>query len=233
MNTNFLNSLTNFLKKRTFEFVGLLLISLGIALTISFATYSPSDPSLIYGESSSNINNFFGIYGSKISDFLLQSFGLISFLILTNLSLYGERSGFEYLNSSILYALSNHFAKIDISAFLFGSGPIIDSNRYKFFPENFVIDVGILRVFLENGLLIFIFFASILIYFLIKNYRLAIKFPSNFNRSLLYILLVLLSMVHSNWFITPPFMVIYAIVISGILVQYKLSKRIKTLNENQ
>ena len=72
MNTNFLNSLTNFLKKRTFEFVGLLLISLGIALTISFATYSPADPSIIYGESTSNIKNFFGIYGSKTSDFLLQ-----------------------------------------------------------------------------------------------------------------------------------------------------------------
>ena len=89
MNTNFLNSLTNFLKKRTFEFVGLILISLGIALTISFATYSPSDPSLIYGESSSNIKNFFGIYGSKISDFLLQSFGLISFLILVTLISWG------------------------------------------------------------------------------------------------------------------------------------------------
>ena len=71
MNTNFLNSLTNFLKKRTFEFVGLLLISLGLALTISFATYSPSDPSLIYGESSSEIKNFFGIFGSKIYGFFI------------------------------------------------------------------------------------------------------------------------------------------------------------------
>ena len=76
MNTNFLNSLTNFLKKRTFEFVGLLLIFLGIALTISFATYSPSDPSLIYGQSSSNIENFFGVYGSKISDFFVTKFWL-------------------------------------------------------------------------------------------------------------------------------------------------------------
>ena len=92
MNTNFLNSLTNFLKKRTFEFVGLVLISLGIALTISFATYSPSDPSLIYGESNSNIKNFFGIYGSKVSDFLLQSFGLISFLILATLISWGLKS---------------------------------------------------------------------------------------------------------------------------------------------
>ncbi len=89
MNTNFLNSLTNFLKKRTFEFLGLLLILLGIALTISFATYSPSDPSFIYGQSSANVENFFGIYGSKVSDFLLQSFGLISFLILLTLISWG------------------------------------------------------------------------------------------------------------------------------------------------
>ena len=105
MNTNFLNSLTNFLKKRTFEFVGLLLISLGIALTISFATYSPSDPSLVYGESSSNINNFFGIYGSRISDFLLQSFGLISFLVLITLISWGFRLIFKKELKNIIFKL--------------------------------------------------------------------------------------------------------------------------------
>ena len=82
MNTNFLNSLTNFLKKRTFEFVGLLLISLSIGLIISFITYSPSDPSFVYGKENITIKNFFGIYGSNVSDFLLQSFGLVSFLLL-------------------------------------------------------------------------------------------------------------------------------------------------------
>ena len=105
MSTNFLNSLTNFLKKRTFEFVGLVLISLGIALTISFATYSPSDPSLIYGESNSNIKNFFGIYGSKVSDFLLQSFGLISFLILATLISWGLKLIIEKELKNIIYKL--------------------------------------------------------------------------------------------------------------------------------
>ena len=105
MNTNFLNSLTNFLKKRTFEFVGLLLISLGLALTISFATYSPSDPSLVYGESSSEIKNFFGIFGSKISDFLLQSFGLISFLILLTLISWGLKLIFEKELKNIIFKL--------------------------------------------------------------------------------------------------------------------------------
>ena len=89
MNTNYLNSLTNFLKKRTFEFVGLLLISLSIGLIISFITYSPSDPSFVYGKENITIKNFFGIYGSNVSDFLLQSFGLVSFLLLATLFSWG------------------------------------------------------------------------------------------------------------------------------------------------
>ncbi len=105
MNTNFLNSLTNFLKKRTFEFVGLMLISLGIALTISFATYSPSDPSLVYGEPNSDIKNFFGLYGSKVSDFLLQSFGLISFLILLTLISWGYKLIFEKKLKNIIFKI--------------------------------------------------------------------------------------------------------------------------------
>ena len=89
MNTNFLSSVTNFLKKRTFEFIGLILISASIGLTIAFTTYSPEDPSFVYGDRDFEIKNFFGIYGSSIADFLLQSFGLLSFLLLANLLFWG------------------------------------------------------------------------------------------------------------------------------------------------
>ena len=89
MNTNFLNSVTNFLKKRTFEFIGLILISTSVGLAIAFTTYSPEDPSFIYGDRDFEIKNFFGIYGSSIADFLLQSFGLVSFLILANFLFWG------------------------------------------------------------------------------------------------------------------------------------------------
>ncbi len=89
MNTNFLDSVTNFLKKRTFELLGLILILTGIALAISFATYAPEDPSFIYGDSNIETKNFFGIYGSSIADFLLQSFGLASFLLLANFLFWG------------------------------------------------------------------------------------------------------------------------------------------------
>ena len=89
MNTNFLNSVTNFLKKRTFELLGLILILTSVALAIAFVTYAPEDPSFIYGENSVEIKNFFGIYGSSIADFLLQSFGLASFLLLGNFIFWG------------------------------------------------------------------------------------------------------------------------------------------------
>jgi DNA segregation ATPase FtsK/SpoIIIE, S-DNA-T family len=89
MNTNFLNSVTNFLKKRTFEFIGLILISTSIGLAIAFTTYSPEDPSFVYGDRNFEIENFFGIYGNSIADFLLQSFGLVSFLILANFLFWG------------------------------------------------------------------------------------------------------------------------------------------------
>ncbi|MAW17491.1 MAG: DNA translocase FtsK [Candidatus Pelagibacter sp. TMED272] len=89
MNTNFLDSLTNFLKKRTFELLGLVLILSSVALAIAFTTYSPEDPSFIYGDRNFEIQNFFGIYGSSIADFLLQSFGLVSFLLLLNFLFWG------------------------------------------------------------------------------------------------------------------------------------------------
>ena len=89
MNTNFLNSVTNFLKKRTFELLGIILIFSSVALAISFVTYTPEDPSFIYGDNSIKVKNFFGTYGSNIADFLLQSFGLVSFLLLANFAFWG------------------------------------------------------------------------------------------------------------------------------------------------
>ncbi len=89
MNTNFLDSVTNFLKKRTFELLGLILVLSSVALAIAFTTYSPEDPSFIYGDRSFVVQNLLGIYGSSIADFLLQSFGLVSFLILINFLFWG------------------------------------------------------------------------------------------------------------------------------------------------
>ena len=111
MNTSIYISVTNFLKKRTLEFIGLCLISIGVLLSISFITYSPSDPSLIYGPEKTAIKNFFGIYGSIVSDFLLQSFGLVSFLLL--ITIIGWLS-LSFIGKKFIDLLNNILKKIPI-----------------------------------------------------------------------------------------------------------------------
>ncbi|MDC0472777.1 DNA translocase FtsK [Pelagibacteraceae bacterium] len=148
MNTNFYNSVTNFIKKRTLEFVGLLLILMSVLLFVSLLTYSPDDPSFVYGEKNITIKNFLGIYGSSISDFLLQCFGLATFLILGVLISWGFTLIFKkelknitfklfYLILSLCFGcffiyitLNNSFWLIDNgnSGFL---GQILYDNTYK------------------------------------------------------------------------------------------------------
>ena len=82
-------NIISFLKNRTIELVGLSLILTALLLAISFLSYSPSDPIISYGSENIKINNLLGIYGGIISDFLLQSFGLVAFLFLITISIWG------------------------------------------------------------------------------------------------------------------------------------------------
>jgi len=89
MNNDIYKNITNFLKKRTIELMGLVLISIALLLAISFFSYSPSDPTFVYGSENTTINNSLGVYGGLVADFLLQSFGLASFLILITIISWG------------------------------------------------------------------------------------------------------------------------------------------------
>ena len=82
-------NITDFLKKRAIELIGLGLIFSTLLLTTSFLSYSPDDPTFTYGSANVNINNLLGIYGSLVANFLLQSFGLIAFLLLTTITIWG------------------------------------------------------------------------------------------------------------------------------------------------
>ena len=82
-------NITDFLKKRTIELIGLFLIFIALLLSISFFSYSPTDPTLILGSQNVAINNLLGIYGGRVADFLLQSFGLVSFLFLITIMIWG------------------------------------------------------------------------------------------------------------------------------------------------
>jgi S-DNA-T family DNA segregation ATPase FtsK/SpoIIIE len=80
---------TNFLKNRAIELLGLSLVFIVLLLIISFFSYSPNDPTLIFGVGAIKTNNLLGAYGGLVADFLLQSLGLTSFLILITITSWG------------------------------------------------------------------------------------------------------------------------------------------------
>ena len=89
MNSSFLTKINSFIKKRLFELGGSLLILASFFLFISILSYSPNDPNFIYNEENIEIKNIMGFYGSVFADFILQSIGLVSFLISINLFYWG------------------------------------------------------------------------------------------------------------------------------------------------
>ena len=174
MNTNFLNSLTNFLKKRTYEFLGLILILSSIALTISFVTYTPEDPSLIYADSTVEIKNLLGIYGSNVADFLLQSFGVVSFLLLGNCAFWGLSLLFKKKIDKIILKLF-----LIVAYLIFGtvfvyltfnnSFWLIDNGNAGFVGEisyNFIIAIA---PWIDNKYSLFIIFLLTTIFFIFSS----------------------------------------------------------------
>ena len=105
MNSKILSNINSFIKKRLIEAIGVLLIFLGLYLLVIIASYSPNDPNFIYNSDSTKIANVGGFYGSVISDFLLQSLGLIAILFVFNWLTWG----FTLIK---IKAISNFSAKL-------------------------------------------------------------------------------------------------------------------------
>ena len=174
MNTNFLNSVTNFIKKRTFELLGLILILTSLALALSFATYTPEDPSFIYGDSSIEIKNFFGIYGSTTADFLLQSFGLASFLLLINFLSWGFNLLIKKEIKGILLKLFFVTAHLTLgSIFIYltfnNSFWLIDNGNSGFVGEISYNFISNLTPWVNNKYFIFIIFFLTIVFFIFSS----------------------------------------------------------------
>ena len=80
--------LLNFFFRRLAEMFGVAIFLSGIVLFISLLSYSPEDPNFIFPENT-EIKNFFGFYGSFISDLFFQSLGLIAYLVSITLIISG------------------------------------------------------------------------------------------------------------------------------------------------
>ena len=93
------------MNNRVIELFGFILIFSAIGLFSAIITYSPNDPNFLYNIDNSNINNILGLKGSIVSDFFLQSIGLISIILSINFFIWG----FKLLRKKII---NNFISKI-------------------------------------------------------------------------------------------------------------------------
>ena len=125
------NTLLIFIVRRLIEISGILVSILGILIFISLISYSPNDPNFIFPENT-EIKNFFGFYGSYLSDLFFQSIGLIAYLIpitylFTGINIFKKKE--------ILLIITNTFFIIPYSLV----GSIFFSFFYK---DNFILYIN-------------------------------------------------------------------------------------------
>ncbi|MEE2689778.1 MAG: DNA translocase FtsK 4TM domain-containing protein [Pseudomonadota bacterium] len=85
------NGMGKSLQYRAIEFAGVGMIVLALGLLAAISSYTASDPSLNTATFSAEIKNLLGATGSVTSDFLLQTFGLVSLFAVCLLAGWGWR----------------------------------------------------------------------------------------------------------------------------------------------
>lgn len=147
---------------------------------------------------------------------------ILFILFMINFSFAGEKSFFSYFKLTILTSLIDHYSKINLLNIFFGSGPIINSSKFGYFPNHFIQDIGILRILTESGIFNFFLVILILLYFLKKSIWIVVNYPSNYNKSLLIMFLTLISSIHTIIFLGIPFYPLFVMIVSNIILQYNL-----------
>ncbi|MCP4355386.1 MAG: cell division protein FtsK [Proteobacteria bacterium] len=89
------NNQDNFISHRLLEFAGLIMFSLSVFLFLALGSYNIKDPSMNNATPSMNINNYVGLVGSYLSDFLLTTFGAIVFVLPVLLLIYSVQYVFH------------------------------------------------------------------------------------------------------------------------------------------
>ena len=120
---NLANKSINFVVKRIIELSGMTISVIGLLLFISLITYSPEDPNFIFPENT-EIQNILGFRGSFISDFFIQSLGLISMLIPISLFFIG----INIIKSKIIFLIFQNLFYIILYSIL---GSLFFSFFYK------------------------------------------------------------------------------------------------------
>lgn len=83
--------MSEILRNRLVEFIGVGMIVVSLALIVAFSSYTPSDPSLNTSAQTAEIQNWLGTAGAFASDLLLQTLGITSIVAIALLAGWGWR----------------------------------------------------------------------------------------------------------------------------------------------
>ena len=146
-----LQNISSFIINRLIQLFGIVLSTASMLLVIALLTYTASDPNFVYSNNN-QIQNVLGFYGSVVSDFFLQSIGLISFLLTTTLFVTGVNVFFKkeltiILQNFFYVVLYIFFGTIFLTIFYFnsfwlpinGNGGFIGNTFSKGFVENILL----------------------------------------------------------------------------------------------
>ncbi len=126
-----MEKIITFIKLKLIELSGLIIIFSGFAYFISLTTYSANNISYIFPAEKNTHNKFFSFF-FYLSDFFLQAFGILAFLIFINLIIWG---GYLILRKKI----DNFFIKLLflILSIIFGSLFFVINIEQSFWlPDN-------------------------------------------------------------------------------------------------
>jgi len=179
------NTALMFVIKRLIEIMGICISLFGIFIFIALISYSPNDPNFIFPDNTV-IKNILGYQGSFISDFLLQSIGLIAYLvpitfIFTGTNIFRKKEIFLLIENIFFIVIYSLFGSLFFNIFYIetftlyinGNGGFVGNYLSETFIKSLINSYN--NFFYYFFILITIFFFLISINFNPKNFFQGIK----------------------------------------------------------
>ena len=179
------NTALMFVIKRLIEIMGICISLFGIFIFIALISYSPNDPNFIFPDNTV-IKNILGYQGSLISDFLLQSIGLIAYLvpitfIFTGTNIFRKKEIFLLIENAFFIVIYSLFGSLFFNIFYIetftlyinGNGGFVGNYLSETFIKSLINSYN--NFFYYFFILITIFFFLISINFNPKNFFQGIK----------------------------------------------------------
>jgi hypothetical protein len=147
---------------------------------------------------------------------------ILVFIIVNTVQFIGI-SIIDYFYESFIINIYDAINGVSINSFLFGNGPKFTSNFYVNNTVEYSGDIGIFRVLMESGFIVFTVFLLILFMIVKKYFEYGNK--SILNKKFPYILLffVMIFSIHTNLIFTAPFYPLFGLCVAGLFSLKKSS----------